>query len=72
MEIKVGAFDPSEEKCVVYVDLYEQATSHSGSVKVGVWVENMDSRSALYEAAKKEALVKLEAAVEALKAELAE
>jgi len=70
MEIRVGAFDPNEDKCMVYVDLFDQAASQSGSVKVGVWVENMDSRSALYEAAKKEALVTLELAVQAIKADL--
>lgn len=71
MDIRVGVFDPNEEKCMVYVDLFEQSTAHNGNVKVGVWVENMDSRSALYEAAKKEALAKLELAVETLKADLA-
>lgn len=72
MDIRVGAFDPNEEKCMVYVDLFEQSAAHSGNVKVGVWVENMDSRSALYEAAKKEALVTLELAIQALKADLSE
>lgn len=72
MDIKVGAFDPNEEKCVVYVDMYEQLTKHNGSVKVGVWVDNVDSRSEVYLSAKKEALKKLELAVAALKADLSE
>lgn len=71
MEIRVGAFDPTEEKCVVYVDLYEEVSQHAGSVKVGVWVDNLDSRSALYLAAKQEALSKLEMAVDALKRDIA-
>ncbi len=72
MEIHVGAFNPNEEKCVVYVDLYEEVPNRASSVKVGVYVDNVDSRSAMYAAAKREALSKLELAVAALKAELAE
>lgn len=72
MDIKVGAFDPSDEKCVVYVDMYEQLPKHNSSIKVGVWVDNVDSRSEMYLSAKKEALKKLELAVVALKSELSE
>jgi len=72
MEIKVGAFDPNEPKCAVYVDMYEEVPSRASSIKVGVYVDNVDSRSEMYAAAKKEALSKLELAVAALKAELEE
>ncbi|WP_349573143.1 hypothetical protein [Azotobacter salinestris] len=70
MEIHVGAFDPDEERCFVWVKMHETVNGRGQSVDVGVWVNNVDSRSALYADAKAQALPQLERAVAALKEDL--
>lgn len=71
MDIKVGAFDLDEEKCYVNVTIWGDEERHS-QTEVGVWVDNVDSRSALYNSAKAEALAALKRAVAALEEDAAQ
>ena len=68
MDISVGAFDPNEDKCYTEVRIFGDE-DRSSDIIIGVWVDNVDSRSAMYASAKKEAMAAMKRAVDALEAE---
>ncbi|WP_299259744.1 hypothetical protein [uncultured Kushneria sp.] len=71
MEINVGNSRSDAQKIDVVVDFYYQGEDGFGrNVEVRTWVDNVDSRSESYKAAKHEALKQLKKAVEALEKEL--